>query len=120
MGANCCGVSCSTHDEVSSRYRKVLWAALGINAAMFGVEIIGGFKSGSVSLLADAADFLGDAANYGLTLAVLSHGLLWRARAALVKGLTMGAIAFVALMANGGVAVMLAECWRGPISSSPA
>ncbi|WP_349771906.1 cation transporter [Thauera sedimentorum] len=65
--------------------------ALVINALMFGVEIVGGLKSGSVSLLADAVDFAGDAANYGLSLAVLSMGLLWRARAALVKGLTMAA-----------------------------
>lgn len=47
-------------------------------------------KSGSVSLLADAVDFAGDAANYGISLSVLSLGLIWRARAALVKGLTMG------------------------------
>ena len=52
------------------------------------VEIAGGFAAGSVSLLADAADFAGDAANYALSLSVLSLGLLWRARAALVKGIT--------------------------------
>jgi Co/Zn/Cd efflux system component len=68
-----------------------LWIALVINALMFVVEIIGGMRSGSVSLLADAVDFAGDAANYGISLAVLSMGLLWRARAALVKGFTMGA-----------------------------
>ncbi|MCZ4305219.1 cation transporter [Zoogloeaceae bacterium G21618-S1] len=76
---------------MSPRYRRALWIALVINAVMFVVEIFGGMRSGSVSLLADAVDFAGDAANYGLSLAVLSMGLLWRARAALVKGFTMGA-----------------------------
>ena len=85
-----------SHDHTTAealsdpRYRRVLWAALLINAAMFGVEIAGGLRSGSVSLLADAVDFFGDAVNYGLSLAVLGMGLLWRARAALLKGLSMG------------------------------
>ncbi|MBC9070687.1 cation transporter [Thauera sp. CAU 1555] len=88
----CCSGGCSAPaTRVSPRFRRALWVALVINALMFGVEIVGGLKSGSVSLLADAVDFAGDAANYGLSLAVLSMGLLWRARAALVKGLTMAA-----------------------------
>jgi Co/Zn/Cd efflux system component len=72
------------------RYRKVLWVVLVLNAAMFLVEILGSAHTGSVSLLADALDFAGDAANYGLSLAVLGMALVWRARAALVKGLSMG------------------------------
>ena len=48
---------------------------------MFFVEILGGLHAESVSLLADAVDFGGDAANYALSLSVLSLGLLWRARA---------------------------------------
>lgn len=75
----------------SARYRRVLWAALFINAAMFGVELAGGLRAGSVSLLADAVDFFGDAVNYGVSLLVLGMALQWRARAALLKGLTMGA-----------------------------
>lgn len=58
---------------------------------MFGVEIVGGVSADSRSLMADAVDFLGDAANYALTLSVLAMGALWKARAAMVKGLTMGA-----------------------------
>ncbi|RYF67796.1 MAG: cation transporter [Comamonadaceae bacterium] len=75
--------------EESVRYRRILWIALVLNAGMFAVEIAAGFRSGSVSLLADAIDFFGDAANYALTLAVLSMGLTWRSRAATVKGLSM-------------------------------
>ena len=75
----------------SPRYRRVLWIALAINIAMFAVEMASGLRSGSVSLLADAIDFFGDAANYGLALLVLGMALQWRARAALLKGLSMGA-----------------------------
>jgi len=114
-------------------YRRVLWIALLVNAAMFVVEIATGLKSGSVSLLADAIDFFGDAANVGLTLAVLSMGPLWRGRAALLKAatmlafgigvlgktlwslrlgvapeaLSMGLVGLLALAANLGVAALL-------------
>ena len=40
-------------------YRRVLWAVLAINAAMFAVEVIAGLAAGSASLQADALDFLG-------------------------------------------------------------
>lgn len=79
-------------DAATSRaYRRVLWLALIINATMFAIELTGAFLSRSVALQADAVDFLGDAANYGLSLAVVGMHLRWRARAALVKGLSMGA-----------------------------
>lgn len=75
--------------QAGPRYRLILWFALIVNAAMFAVEIAAGVQSGSVSLLADAIDFLGDAANYGVSLLVLSMALTWRARAAGLKGLSM-------------------------------
>ncbi len=49
-------------------YRRVLWAVLAINAAMFAVEVIAGLAAGSAALQADALDFLGDAANYATGL----------------------------------------------------
>ncbi len=132
MSACQCHTACASA-PVNPRFRRALWVALVINVLMFAVEIVGGVKSGSVSLLADAVDFAGDAANYGISLSVLSLGLIWRARAALVKGLTMGAfgvfvlgralwgalqgippepmvmggIGLLALFANGFVAVLL-------------
>ncbi len=111
----------------------MLWVALAVNAAMFLVEAAAGLTAGSVSLQADALDFFGDAANYAISLSVLSMALAWRARAALIKGIsmgvfgvwviaasamnvlggevpqaaTMGIVGFVALLANVGVAVLL-------------
>lgn len=109
--------SCSSHDcttvpaaRHSSRYRRVLWAALLINAAMFGIEISAGLQAGSVSLLADSVDFFGDAANYGISLMVLGMTLTWRARAALLKGLTMGAF---------GLFVLGRAAWSAATGTAP-
>jgi Co/Zn/Cd efflux system component len=71
-------------------YRRALWAVLTINAAMFLVEIGAGVAAGSVSLQADALDFLGDAANYSISLLVVGMALRYLATAAMAKGMTMG------------------------------
>jgi Co/Zn/Cd efflux system component len=90
--ADCCSGGCSADKPpVDPRYRRVLWIALLINSLMFGVELLGGWAAGSVSLLADAVDFFGDAANYGISLFVLGLAPIWRSRTALIKGATMGA-----------------------------
>ena len=97
MSHGCHDHGCDTKPVVDTRYRKVLWVALVVNAAMFLVEIAGGVGASSVSLLADAIDFLGDAANYGVSLFVLSLAAVWRSRTAMVKGITMGAYGLVVL-----------------------
>jgi len=72
-------------------YRRVLWAALAINAAMFAVEVVAGLAAGSASLQADSLDFFGDAANYAISLLVVGMALRYRASAALAKGVTIAA-----------------------------
>jgi Co/Zn/Cd efflux system component len=88
-------MSCCDHDCAAPApddgYRRILWAALAVNLTMFGVEIAASILAGSVSLRADALDFLGDAANYAVALAVVGLALHWRARAALLKGAVMAA-----------------------------
>lgn len=92
MAASCCDSGCSGPVSLADeRYRRILWAALGINLAMFVAEIVASLTSASVSLRADALDFLGDAANYALALAVFGAALRWRASAAFLKGGVMGA-----------------------------
>jgi Co/Zn/Cd efflux system component len=130
----CCDGGCSSgKPPVDATYRRILWIALVVNAAMFGVELVSGWSAGSVSLLADAVDFFGDAANYGVSLYVMALAPVWRSRTALAKGLTMGIygvfvlgatawhlatgtvpqagtmglVGFLALLANGAVAVLL-------------
>lgn len=89
MSASCCN-DADTH-RGNPAYRRALWAVLAINAAMFAVEIGAGLAAGSVSLQADALDFLGDTANYAISLFVVGMALRYRATAALLKGGTMGA-----------------------------
>jgi Co/Zn/Cd efflux system component len=130
---DCCDSACSAPSGATPRYRKILWIALIANTIMCFVEIAGSLSSASVSLLADAIDFAGDAGNYALTLAVLAMGLAVRARVAWLKGLTMmvfglfvlgksswaavsgatpeavtmGGVAILALAVNVAVALML-------------
>jgi cation diffusion facilitator family transporter len=89
MGKSCCSPNLKDTPPNES-YKKVLWAALAINVVMFFVEIFGGIVVGSVSLQADAIDFLGDAGNYAISLFVLGMALKVRAKAAYFKGITMG------------------------------
>lgn len=134
MSAQCCSGGCaSSPPPVDPRYRRSLWLALVLNAAMFVVELGGSWRSGSVSLLADSIDFFGDAGNYAISLAVLGMAAATRSRAALFKAacmgafgvcvlaraawswqsgavpeaLTMSAIGLVALAVNAGVGLML-------------
>jgi len=88
---DCCD-HCNVPDphRGNTAYRRVLWAVLAINAAMFLIEIGAGLAAGSASLQADALDFFGDAANYAISLFVVGMALRYRAMAALAKGSTMG------------------------------
>src|SRR5256885_4466674 len=88
MSAHCC--SAPAKPAVDPGYRKVLWVALAVNAAMFVAEWVASWSSGSVSLLADSIDFFGDAANYALSLAVPGMALPARSKASMVKAACMG------------------------------
>jgi Co/Zn/Cd efflux system component len=129
------GCSSAARPEVlnSPRWRLALWIALAVNAGFFVAEILAGVAAGSAALQADALDFFGDAANYAISLGVAGMALTWRARAAAAKGSTlivfalwvlastawhtfygtlpraevMGVVGIAALVANGGVALML-------------
>jgi Co/Zn/Cd efflux system component len=109
--SSCCSGSCSSQSAPpDNRYRKVLWAALLINALMFGVELVSSMKAGSVSLLADSVDFLSDAGNYAVSLFVLGMAAIWRSRAAYAKGIVMGAF---------GVLVLVRALWIGRANHVP-
>ena len=82
----CCAVR-----DVPREQRRVLYAVLWINAAMFLAESIGGLMAHSTALVADSVDMLGDAIVYGFSLYVIHWGTAWHARAALLKGIIMAA-----------------------------
>ena len=79
-------------DGLSAGYKRVLWVVIAINASMFLVELTAGLLAGSQALKADALDFLGDSLTYALSLAVIGQPLAWRARAAMLKGLSLAAV----------------------------
>jgi Co/Zn/Cd efflux system component len=112
MSADCCG-QCHLPDphRGNQAYRRVLWAVLAINAVMFLVEIGAGLAAGSASLQADALDFLGDAANYGISLFVVGMALRYRAMAALAKAFTMGLF---------GLWVVGAVVWHAVLGTLPS
>jgi len=91
-------------------YRRVLWIALAVNLGMFAIELLGGMRSGSVSLLADAIDFFGDSASYAVSLAVLTSAPVWRTRSALIKA---------ACMAGFGVFVLGRAAWVAWSGNTP-
>jgi len=87
------GCGCNNEPKfegLSAAYKRVLWVVIAINGTMFLVEMVAGLLAGSQALKADALDFLGDTATYTISLFVIGMPLVWRARAALLKGLSLG------------------------------
>ena len=83
--------------HTDGRHRKILWAMLFINAAMFVVEIVAGFIANSTALLADSADMFADAFVYGVSLSVVGKSLEKKARVSLFKGMLMTLLGLVAI-----------------------
>lgn len=84
--------SCSheiKYDSKNSAFKRVLWISLILNFGMFFVEVIYGLLSGSLSLRADAIDFLGDGTNYFITLFILNSAIQTKAKFSLAKAIFM-------------------------------
>src|SRR3954453_5879285 len=134
--AGCCNdESCSPGRPAPSNpaWRRVLWIALDVNGVMFLAEIGSGIAAGSASLQAAPLDFPRGTANYVISLGFAGMVLVWLARAALLKGITllalalwvigitafqawsgtlpkaevMGVVGMLALVSNAAVALML-------------
>ena len=84
-------------DGQNETYKRVLLAVIGLNATMFAVEAFMGAEALSIALWADALDFAADAATYGLSLAVIGMSLTVRAKASLVKGISLSIMAVLVL-----------------------
>ncbi|MGQ1889333.1 cation transporter [Thermophagus sp. OGC60D27] len=66
--------------------RKMLWAVLIINAVFFVGEMVAGWLSGSMGLVADSLDMLADALVYGLSLWAVGAMIRRKKRVAAVSG----------------------------------
>lgn len=76
LGASLIGSEESNYihvSEVLSKERNLLWTVLLINLSFFILEIIAGFISESIGLVADSLDMLADAMVYGLSLYAVGH-----------------------------------------------
>ncbi|MBP9680524.1 MAG: cation transporter [Bacteriovorax sp.] len=90
MSDHCCGNGLDVKiNEVNKNFKRALWIALVLNFSMFFLENIQGVLSQSLSLRADAIDFLGDSVNYFITLFVLSSAIRSRAKVSLLKAFFM-------------------------------
>src|SRR5215475_14498705 len=92
MSADCCGEGVR-FEGLSAEYKRRLWLVIAINASLFLVEMGAGALAGSQALQANALDFLGDATTYGISLAVIGTSIQIRARAAVLKALSLTAMA---------------------------
>lgn len=87
---DCCFDKASAVERLRERQATTLRLVLVANAMMFVVELVSGLLAGSVALLADSLDMLGDALVYGFSLYVVARGPVWKVRAAVAKAAVMG------------------------------
>lgn len=102
-----CGCGPTAAETVEQR--RVLWIALGLNFAMFVVEVGVGLRAGSIGLLADGLDMLTDACAYGIALLAIGRSNRFKANAAALTG------TFVLLLGTG----VLVDVVRRAISGAP-
>ena len=91
-------------------YRRALAIVVALNLGYGVVEMAGGFLSDSQALKADALDFVGDGLITLLGLLAIGWSVAWRARAALIQGLFLGAL---------GLGVLIATAFRVLVQRQP-
>jgi Co/Zn/Cd efflux system component len=94
--SDCCSRKACQLDALRRRQASTLKIVLLINAAMFFAEFAAGWAAGSVALVSDSLDMLGDALVYGFSLYAVTESLRTKALAARIKGLIMVAFALAA------------------------
>ncbi|MDE2562838.1 MAG: cation transporter [Sphingomonadales bacterium] len=82
-----CG--CSPPPLENENQKRALRIALGLNAAMFLVEVTTGVIANSAGLIADGLDMLSDAAVYAIALIAIGRSLRFKANAAIFSGASL-------------------------------
>lgn len=90
--SGCCDGGCELN-ALQGRQRTTLKLVLAINAVMFFVIVAAALYAGSVSLMSDSLDNLGDAITYALSIYAVAKGSQAKARVAMFKGLLILAAA---------------------------
>ena len=84
-------------ERATSAYQRMLWIVVGLNAAMFLVGGTVAVIGRTVSVQADALDFLGDALATGIGLILIGRAAYARATMALWQGVVLGTLGLFAL-----------------------
>lgn len=90
MADSCCQIEAANREE-----RRVLWALLAINGAMFVGEATAGWLAESSALIADSLDMLADACVYAISLYAVGRAARDKSRAAMASGVFQTALAAV-------------------------
>ena len=85
-------------NEDHSKEKKLLWAVLLINFSLFVLEIITGFFSGSMGLVADSLDMLADAIVYSLSIYAVGQIDSKKKRVAKISGYFQMALALFGII----------------------
>ncbi len=104
------GASVAVPTHLTPAYRRALRAVVLLNVGYGIVEMAGGVMARSQALRADALDFLGDGLITFLGLLAIGWRLAWRARAALIQGLFLGAL---------GLGVLASTAYRVLVQRQP-
>ncbi len=81
------GLTSSIAEQESSlNQSRLLWTVLLLNFGFFLIEMIAGFLSGSMGLVADSLDMLADAFVYGLSLWAVGAAITRKMRVARLSG----------------------------------
>jgi Co/Zn/Cd efflux system component len=78
-----------TFDGMNDDYKRRLMLVMGINIAMFVVEMGAGSAAGSQALKADALDFFADGVTYALSFWAIGRPVAVRTGAAVLKGASL-------------------------------
>lgn len=96
--------------QVAPAYKRALVLVIVLNVGYGAIEMLGGLAAVSQALKADALDFLGDGLITFLGFLAIRWSLQWRARAALLQGLFLGAL---------GLGVLTTTAYRMFVSGQP-
>lgn len=95
--ADCCNNKASELEQLRQKQGSTLKIVLAINFVMFVVELGAGLKAGSISLIADSLDMLGDSLVYIFSIYVIARGARMKAYSAIFKGAIMAAFGLFVL-----------------------
>lgn len=85
-------------NDTADKQRKILWWVLAINFGFFVIEMLYGFLSKSMGLVADSLDMLADSIVYGLSLIAVGTAISRKKSIAGISGYFQMSLALIGLI----------------------